>query len=246
MISTLPTTGLAMPTDADWGRLYSYDTTGDDGLVMPFRSYYFRNFFTNWKELAMGFIYRNCGAGGDYSDITAERQAETQIANLPHFGLSYSQGGSIPVATNPYFVGLRGVRNGVTQINASPTLTLNQLRLVSCFNGNDDVRGLNFSIPLKQGVQANPFAMLGIRFVINQTDGKLYVAIKFNQNVALADEAANTTTLTDFLATITRNPPEMDAAFANYNITNLNAFFIFWPYLNNKLILQTVGAIKYA
>ena len=45
MIETIPTIGIAMPTAADWGQLYQFNGTGDAGLILPPRAYYFRDFF---------------------------------------------------------------------------------------------------------------------------------------------------------------------------------------------------------
>lgn len=235
-----------MPTDQDWGRLYNYDTTGDAGLVMPPRSYYFRNFYPGgWNELVAGMIYRNSGLANDNADVVDERQSETSSANLFHFGLTQSNGATVQVASNPFFLGIRGVRGGTSQISISP-LQLANLKLVSVNNFGNTVAGVNMAMPLKQGVQANPFSMIGIRFMVNQEDERVYLKYAIQQDVALADDAANITTLSTFLNSISRVIGEADAAFPFYNITNLNAFYIYWPYLNNRLMLQTVGALKIA
>jgi hypothetical protein len=245
VIQTSPTIGLAMPTDADWGRLYNYNTTGDAGLVMPFRSYYFRNFFAgNWQELMIGMIFRNSGAGGDYTSVTAERQNENFIGNLFHFGLSKSANGAIDVANNPSFIGLRGVQSGLSQITTGP-IQLANLKLTCVSNGNSAVTGLNQIMPLSEGTPTNPFTMIGLRFIADPVSRKVYITYAVQQNVALADDAANTTTLSNFLQGISRNEAEADGAFPIYDVINFNAFYIYWPYLNNRLFLQTVGVIKF-
>lgn len=235
-----------MPTDSDWGRLYNYNTVGDAGLLMPPRSYYFRDFFGGgWNEMLIGMIYRNTGLASDVANLVAERQDESSPANLFHFGISQSANGTIPVANNPNFLGIRGERGGLSQITIAP-LQLANVRFASVFNSADQPGGVNMVVPLQQGTSATPFAMIGIRYIFNPTDQKIYVKFAANPALALANDAANVTTLTTFLNSITRDFTAMDAAFGFWDVTKFGTFYIYWPYFNNKLALQTVGAIKVA
>jgi hypothetical protein len=246
MISVLPTIGLAMPTDADWGRLYNYNTSGDAGLVMPLRSYYFRDFFPGaWQNLAVGLIYRNSGIANDTANLTHERQAEISPANLFHFGISKSNGFTIPVATNSYFLGLRGILSGVTEINTSP-LQLADTKLTLVNGGANSVNGSAIQVPLKQGTSSTPFAMIGIKFVFDQLSNQVFLFFDSNDSVALADEDANVTTLTSFLEAISSDPTLANASFSLNSTTNFTSYYIYWPYLLNKLMLQCVGAIKFS
>lgn len=246
MISVLPTIGLAMPTDADWGRLYKYNTTGDAGIVMPLRSYYFRDFFAGeWQNIAIGLIYRNSGIANDTSDVVNERQVEIIVANLFHFGLSKSTGNTIPVADNPFFLGLRGILNGVTEITASP-LQLADL-LPTLVDANFlQTAGSPIQFVLQKGTSGTPFAMIGLRFVFDPLSSKVYVMKDTNPALALADEDANVTTLTTFLAGISSNPTDAIASFPLSTTINLSSYYVYWPYLENKLMLHCVGAIKSA
>lgn len=233
-----------MPTDADWGRLYLYNGAGDAGLVMPYRSYYFRDFFPGaWTDLAIGMIYRARGAADDNANLAAERQSETQVANLFHFGLSKSTGGTIPVANNPYFMGVRGVMGGVTQVMTSP-LQIAQLLQTLVNGGSTSTAGAAIQMPLSQGVSATPFSMFGIRFTINTLTSRVYLKHHKIASLALANDAANTTTLTAFLNGISNDPNVADASFPIGSTVNFNTFYIYWPYLTNRIQLHAVGALK--
>lgn len=246
MITVLPTIGLAMPTDADWGRLYQYDTTGDAGIVMPLRSYYFRDFFAGaWQNIAIGLIYRNSGVANDTSDVVNERQAEIIPANLFHFGLSKSDGSTIPVAANPYFLGIRGILNGVTEITASPLQLADLLPTLVDANALSTM-GSTIQLVLQNGTSATPFAMIGLRFVLDPLTNTVYIMIGSNPALALADEDANVTTLTTFLEGISSDITTAIASFPLFNTLNFGSYYVYWPYLENKLMLHCVGAIKSA
>src|SRR6516225_3244415 len=105
MIETIPTIGIAMPTAADWGQLYQFNGTGDAGLILPPRAYYFRDFFSGqWNDMSIGIIHCECGTSGSTSALVNERQLEDNLANLFNFGISQSLSSAIDVAGNPNFV----------------------------------------------------------------------------------------------------------------------------------------------
>lgn len=244
MITTQPTIGIAMASDADWGRLYNFNTTGDAGLVMPFRSYYFRNFFSGgWTDLSMGLIYCACGNTGDTSALINERLPETTPANLPHFGLTSAPNNVIDVANNPNFVGLRGMLNGITQVMTA-TSNLGNLQLTMVSGGNTNTGGSAVLLPLNQGVTGTPFSALGIRFIHNPSIGRLYVNYTLTPTLALANDADNTTQMLALLNGISPNVGDAKASFALANTSLFSSYYLFWPYLTNKLKLQCVGAIK--
>ena len=248
MIYEVPTIGLAMPTDADWGRLYKYNTTGDSGLIMPYRSYYARNFNPGtWNDISLGFIHCTMGnGGGDTANVVAERLEENAPVNLFHFGLSKTINGIVPVAVNPWFVGLRGIIGGVTQIMTSP-LQLAQLYPTAVYNlGTAQLSGGAVQMPLSQGISATPFSMIGIRLIYNPTTGVLYMNYDTDTGVALASESANVSTLTTFLNGISSSTGSAFASFNIPNLANYKTFYIFWPYLTNRLKLHCVGLIKNA
>lgn len=248
MIETLPTIGIAMPTAADWGQLYQFNGTGDAGLIMPPRSYYFRDFFTGgWTDMAIGMIHceTGIGAGQPLANLTTERQTETNVANLFHFGLSKSGGSAtINVASNPTFVGARSILGGVTQINTSP-LNLSQLQM-ALVNGASpgSTNGSPFSMDLSQGVSGSPFSMVGLRFTFNPATGILAVNYASQTGVALADEPSNTTTLTTFLEGLSNTVAGSKAQFNLPSVADFSTYYIYWPFLNNQLKLHCVGAIK--
>lgn len=244
MIVENPTTGIAMPTDADWGRLYKFNTIGDSGLVMPPRSYYFRDFIPGaWTDMAIGFIFATCGNTGDLSTLNDERLASSTPANLFHFGLSKSSGSTINVGTNPNFLGLRGQIGSTPQIlSASKLLTRN---ILTCVNyGGTQLGSSAYDFNLTEGVTATPFNMIGLRCIYDPTTNLVCVNRAVSNGITLADDAANITTLTTFLEGISNDVTFPNARFSIYNITNFTTFYIFWPYLLNRLKLHCVGAIK--
>jgi len=248
MIYESPTIGIAMPTDADWGRLYKFNTTGDSGLIMPYRSYYARDFNPGvWNDISLGFIHCTMGnSGGDTANIVAERLLENAPVNLFHFGLSKTVSGSVPVADNPWFVGLRGIIGGVTQIMTSP-VQLAYLYPTAVYNSQAaQLSGGIVAMPLSQGVSGTPFSMIGIRLIYNPTTKYLYLNYATQTGIALASEAANVSTLTTFLNGISGSIGGAFASFYIPNLANYKSFYIFWPYLTNRLKLHCVGLIKNA
>lgn len=256
MIGILPTIGQTdIMTEADWGRFYSYNSVGDFGLVMPYRSYYFRNFIPgHWTDLKIGFIHRARGAASDTANVTEERPPEYTISNLFHFGLSNSDYDITP-GNNPYFMGLRGVVDGITRITEFP-LQLADTKLTLVNNAPEVVASPIFEIPLSHGVSANPFSFVGIRFVFNSSNNRIYLKVRTETNISSASLPGgnNTTAIQlNFEALKTRlNAIEMtsfadaDASFAIGSLANFRTFYIYWPFVLNRLCLHCVGVIKNA
>lgn len=245
MISILPTIGVAMPTDADWGRLYKFDTTGDSGIIMPPRSYYFRQFIPgNYVNLAIGMIFATCGNTGDTSTLNDERLNSSSPANLFHFGLSNALStNTIDVATNPNFAGIRAILSSNTQLLASSkTVTQTKGTLVS--NGVTQTGGSIHDFNLTEGVTATPFNMIGLRFVFDPIAQILYMNRAVSNGIALADDDANVSTLETFLLSITNDIVTPYAALNLASIANLKTFYVYWPYILNRLKLHCVGALK--
>lgn len=245
MIYTLPTIGVADVTDNEWGRLYKFNTTGDSGLICPYRSYYFRDFIAgNWQDISIGMIHCEMGnGGGDTANLVAERLNEITPANLFHFGLSKSSNGTIPVTVNPWFVGMRGIIAGVSQIMTSP-LQLAQLTMIATQNGATVIDTNLIQLPLSQGVSGTPFSRVGIRFIYDEINSRLHLNYAVDTGIALASDAANVTSLTNFLQGISSSTSGSFTSFPCTSITNFSSFYMFWPYLFNRIKLQCVGMIK--
>lgn len=236
-----------MPTEADWGRLYLFNSTGDAGLIMPFRSYYFRDFFAGgWTDMAIGLFHSTMGnGGGDTADLVAERQAESVDVNLFHFGLSKSSGSTIQVQNNPNFLGLRGILGGVTQINTSPT-TLAQLQLTMIKGNNGGPSGSPITMPLSAGISSTPFSAIGIRFIYDPTTKIIHLNWDKIDSLALPDDSTNVSAMQSFLSGIDNSTTSSDAQFqTDGDLSNFSSYYIYWPYLTNRLKLQCVGATKF-
>lgn len=234
-----------MPTDADWGRLYNFDTTGDAGIVMPFRSYYIRDFFSGgWQDIGIGLIHCECGNTGDYSALVTERQDESAVVNLPHFGLSKSVGGVIDPANNQFFAGIRGIKGSVTQVMSSPD-QIAYMQPVVVENGIDNPQGAAIIVPLSTGINSTPFTMWGLRLTYSPGTGLLYLNFASQTGVALVDDPSNVTTLNTFLQEISNAQSDALASFPVTNIADFSTYYIFWPYLKNKIKLHCVGLTKF-
>lgn len=244
MIETDTTVGIATMTDADWGRLYNFNSAGDAGLIMPFRSYYIRDFFSGgWSDIALGLIHCECGNTGDYSALVAERQDESQTVNLPHFGLSKSLGGSIDVANNPHFIGIRGIKGSVTQVMSSPDqIAFMQPILVN--GAFENPQGAAIIVPLSTGINSTPFTMWGLRLTFDSLTGTAYLNFATQTGVSVTDDADNITVLNTFLQGISNAQSDAIASFPIANVKDFSTFYIFWPYLKNKIKLQCVGVVK--
>lgn len=233
-----------MATDADWGRIYQFNTTGDSGLIMPFRSYYFRDFFVgSWLDMSIGLVYANCGNTGDYSVLVDERQKEITPENLFHFGLSQSNSGVIDVANNPVFLGLRGIMGGVTQIMGSAkqlSYVLNTL----VNQGTTQLSGNAQTLNLQAGTDDTTFQMIGLRFTFNPQTNELYVNFAQQSNVTLTADAQDYPILQPFLEGISNLQSTADVVFNLPSTSNFSSYYIYWPYLTNKLKLHCIGAIK--
>lgn len=248
MIFNIPTIGVALPDDSVWGRLYKFDATGDAGLIMPPRSYYFRDFFPlGWSELAIGLIYATTGsdAPAETEPLVDEIKSSHQISNLFHFGMSKSAGGTIDVANNENFIGYRGRFNGSPQIVASvPELTDNEFACIH--NGSSQVSGSSNDLPLTEGITSEPFAMIGLKFVYDNVTNRIHIHLALDSSVALANEDANISTLTTFLNGISNSTITSNANFTIVDLSDYKSYYIYWPYVLNRLKLHCVGAIKFA
>lgn len=246
MIFNIPTIGVAVPTDADWGRLYLFDDTEDAGLIMPPRSYYFRDFFSGgWTQLAMGLIHCATEDGGETDPVVNETKASNLVANLFHFGLTESGGGTVPVAANPEFLGIRGRLNGSPSLLLSgPKLTDNEY--VCIRSGGAQRSGSGIEIPLSDGISASPFTMMGLKFIFDVENDRLHLHFATEEGVSLADEDENVEKLTTFLNDMPETTSGSDADFYITNLSSYKSYYIYWPYMLNRLKLHCVGAIKYA
>lgn len=232
-----------MPTDADWGRLYNFNTTGDAGLIMPPRSYYSRDFFAgDWTDMAWGLIYAVNGDANDLAIPTDERLSETSIVNLPHFGLVRT-GMTIDNVSNPdTFVGLRGVLNGTTQLTASP-LQLSQLEFTCVRLGVTKIDNTNRPIPLTNGTTSGPFAMLCMRFGFNPTAQTMTIKYSVNSTVTLASDAENVSKLQTAMNALASASPSVTFAGIT-SVKEFSTYYLYWPYFNNRLKLHCVGTMK--
>lgn len=234
-----------MPTDAEWGRLYKFNTTGDSGIVMPPRSYYFREFIPGqYVDLAIGMIFATCGNTGDTSTLNDERLNSTSPANLFHFGLSNALStNTINVGANPYFAGIRAILSSNTQLlESSKTVTQTKGTLVN--GGALQTSGSIHDFNLTEGITATPFNMIGLRFIHDPVAGVLYMNRAVSNGIALADDAANVSTLETFLLGISNDIVAPYASFNLPTIANFKTFYVYWPYLLNRLKLHCVGALK--
>lgn len=273
MIQIITTIGISMATAADWGQLYSL--SGDAGLVMPFRSYYIRDFFAgDWNDFAIGLIYIAHGATIP-SDLVDERQSETDPSNLFHFGLTTDNGKNQidSVSENPYFIGLRGILSGVTQITTSP-LQLAQLYMTLVNQSQLLVQATPLQLPLNNHGDSNPFSMVGLRFTRDQTNGVVYINWNTQANLNLTADSDDVPALSAFLAAIPKTfstavaqfpfgasikapspvdppttPPPISIPYSLQPPTgpasNFSTYYIYWPYQLNHLALHCVGAIKF-
>lgn len=245
MINIVTTVGPILMDDSSWGRLYKFNTSGNTGLVLPPRAYYFRPFFSGgWTDLAIGLIYGSCGNDGDLSDINDERIEGTSPTNLFHFGLTKTEGSPFDVNANPNFLGIRGILNGNTQINSSP-LQLGVMQLTRIYNEQVGQSGQPVIMPLTQGVSDTPFAMIGLRFTFEPTTNLVYANFDSNPSVALVDDTADVSTLKTFMDAIPNTQATAISSFFIEDTANLSSYYLYWPYMTNRLTLYTVGAEKY-
>lgn len=252
MISYIPTTNIATMTDQEWGRLYRFGGSGDAGLIMPPRSYYFRKFNAgNWFDLSMGMIYGGTIANAENGAMVSEGLNSNSIGNLFHFGLSNpSNTGIIDVSDNRNFLGMRALRNSQTQILAANDNDLpgelseiTQVALTLVNNGIVTERSPSFSVYLDRHASNPVFSMIGMRFIRNLAN--VTIRLKTVESVTLSSPGADQTTLEAFLRNITSSEP-IQATIPLLDVTNLTAFYLFWPYVANRLKLHAVGAIKFS
>lgn len=245
MINTETSVSTFMSTDADWGRFYQFDdVNSNSGIVMPFRSYYLRDFFSGgWNDLSVGVMHCSCGNSGDYSALNDERQSEDAIDNLPHFGISQSNKSIIDVLGNPYFVGVRGIKGGLTQLDAS----LSQIMYVQptlVNNGVEQVGGSGIALPLSSTITSTPFTIWGLRVTFDAIQQKLYINFASETNIATQADGDDVTLLDTFLKAISNSPSDALATFNCTDVSSFSTFYLFWPYLLNKMKLQCVGLLK--
>lgn len=245
MINIIPTIGIAMATFADWGELYTLNS--DTGLVMPLRSYYIRDFAAgDWTDLAIGLIYVAHGDPTIPSDFVDERQSETDPSNLFHFGLTTDNGTNqiTSVSDNPYFLGLRGIIGGVTQITTSPS-QLAQLYPTLVNNGAAQTIPNTVQLPLNAYTVSNPFSMVGLRFTRNKLTGQIWVNCQTQNNVTLTSDADDITAITTFLKAMSNTQATSIAQFPLNSVVNFSTFYIYWPYLLNHFALHALGVIQF-
>lgn len=244
MINIDTTVGIAMPTASDWGQLYQFNTTGDAGLIMPPRSYYIRDFITgSWTDLAIGAIICATGTSGPQASLTAERQTETQLANIPQFGLSKSANDAININSNPFFVGLCGIIGSVTQLMTSPK-QIAYMQATCINNGQTQGNGSAQILPLSSGTDDTQFVMWGLRFTYNPLTSILYINFSTQTGVTLTEDSEDETTLNPFLQGISNSTGTAIASFVIPNLADFKTFLIYWPYLNNQLKLHCVGVVQ--
>lgn len=240
MIHIDTTIGIAMPTAAEWGQLYQFNTTGDAGIIMPPRSYYIRDFITGeWNDLAIGAIICATAATGTQNAIVAERQSEIIPANLPHFGLTQSMNDLVDVNNNPFFVGIRGILGSLTQVMTSPAQIA---YLQAIYNGNP--QGAAQILPLSSGTDDTKFVMWGLRFTYNPGNSTLYINFATQTGVTLTVDSDDETLLNPFLQGISNSTSTAIASFVIENLSDFRTFYIYWPYINNLLKLHCVGLVQ--
>lgn len=246
MYNTVTSTSIFMATAADWGQFYQFDdSNSNSGLVMPFRSYYLRDFFSGgWNDLAVGVLHCSCGNTGNFSALVDERQLEDDIDNLPHFGISQSNQSSIDVLNNPYFVGVRGIKSGLTQLVSD----LNQIMYVQptfVNNGVDQSAGAGIILPLSSTITSTPFSMWGVRVTFDPVQQQIYINFASQTGIATQADSADQALLNTFLSGISNVQSDALASFPCNNVNNFSTFYLYWPYISNKLKLHCVGLLKF-
>lgn len=232
-------------TDQDWGRLYYYQGTGDPGLIMPPRSIYLRDFITNaWTDIAIGMAYCGCGLDDPVAPLVYERMDEALITNLFHFGLTNGVNNNIDVGNNPYFLGIRGIQDSVAQLTTSPK------RIFALANTlvNDETTTINgdaLELPLSDGVSDLPFNMIGLRFNYNPVNHTVRINISTQLNINLPTFNENISIMKEFLAGIPTGLGTASAVFTINNVAKYKTFYIYWPYVFNRLKLHCLGVRKF-
>lgn len=248
MIFIDPTIGIAVPTDETWGRLYKFGGTGDAGLIMPPRSYYFRSFNAgNWTNLVIGMIYTGTANASENTAVVNETLSSLNFGNLFHFGLSKANSdGTIDVEDNQNFLGMRGLHNSAHQIFNSPSpAVITQVALTSVKNSAVDEDGSAFSVPLTRHATNPLFSMIGMRFMRNTTTNRVKIFYEIDESVELDGTPPDSEILQTFLEQLSNDPNDAQGDFAIPSVSNLTTFYIFWPWLLNRMKLQAIGAIKF-
>jgi hypothetical protein len=249
MIFVDPTIGIAVITDDVWGRLYKFGGAGDAGLIMPPRSYYFRSFNAgNWTNLVMGMIYTGTANATENTAVVNETLSSLNFGNLFHFGLSKANpDGTIDVEDNQNFLGMRGLHNSVHQIFNSPTpAVITQVALTSVKNGVVTEDGSSFSLPLTRNASTALFSMIGMRFMRDTTNNTVKVFYEIDESVDLTSPNVDSEILQNFLTQLSDDPNDAQGEFSISSVANLTTFYIFWPWILNRMKLQAIGAIKFS
>lgn len=249
MIFVDPTIGIAVPTDATWGRLYKFGGAGDAGLIMPPRSYYFRSFnANNWTDLAMGMIYTATANAGENVAIVNETLSSMNYGNLFHFGLSKANNnGTIDVEDNSNFIGIRGLHNSTHQLFNSPSPSVITQNALTCINnGVVEEDGSSFSLPLTRHNSNALFSMVGLRFTRNTLTNLVKVYYEIEESVDLISPNVDSEILQDFITNLSNDPNDAQGEFTISNVANFTTFYIFWPWILNRMKLQCIGAIKFS
>lgn len=236
-------------TENDWGRFYELDD--NDGIILPPRAYYYRDMLTgNWADLALGMTYcvqkTDVDPGNDNTAMVNEQLQNTGSTNLFHFGLSSSNGGSgVPdLYDNQNFLGLRGIEGTTSQLIASSSL-LTYLAATKITQGAIQTAGSQTSIPMRSAhVGANAFCRLGVRLTHDRFRSKLYVHISYEASIDPTD-AEDVAELRTFLQAISNSSGNTFMVFNGItSVSQFRSFFLYWPFLLNRVKLHCVGAVK--
>lgn len=233
-----------------WGRSYSFNGSGDQGIVMPPRAYYFRDFnFGSWTDVSIGFAYCACETPTEemdsfQADTVNEVENPISVSNLFHFGLIKKGLQEVDMNNLTQFVGMRSLMGGNSQLFGPPTKQLVGLQATLVQQSHEQLQGSTISIPLPCGVSFTPFALFGIRLSLNKSSGQL--VMNFNTQTAVEDTVNDMrTVLKDFLLAIPNTATGSARTFNGiYSTAPFSSYFIYWPFLLNRLKLQAVGGVK--
>lgn len=254
MIETHLTEWIGMPTDEDWGRLYQYAGSGDAGMIMPIRSYYYRDFNSGrWVDFIIGMIYAVKGTTDEEDDeevMVNEKLNNSASTNLFHFGLSYQHltTGAVDLdeTKTQKFLGLRGEVASNSQLLAGASDQLTFLRPTLIQKGKTTMSGATISIPMNNAASSEPFSMLAVRFTHNPNTGKVYIHYAYDAAIAQpVDEADNLVVLKAHMLTVSNLETDTTNVLSNiWSVADFKSFFLYWPFLLNRLKLHCVGALK--
>lgn len=233
-------------TENDWGRFYELDT--NDGVILPVRAYYYRDMQTgNWADLIIGMTY--CAQKNDDPDnqaIVNEQLTNSGSTNLFHFGLSSANGNTaVPdLYEGQNFLGLRGMEGTTSQLIAG-SAQLTYLSASKIIQGQRETQGTHTSIPMRSAHDGDSaFSRLAIRFTHNRFTSKLYVHVSYETAIDPTD-VEDVAQLKDFMQAVSNSEGDTTMVFSNVtSVSQFRSFFLFWPFLLNRVKLHCVGAIK--